>query len=123
MHNKIPFIDLKPKPWRQLETYSSERHIPLVGYSLWAAKNIMRQNNKFAFPKYVNQDTCNTYSASAALNKWLQSGISKNYVIQSFRHAFRDRMRNVNCPTELIDQAVGWSSQHIGQIYMEMVTL
>ena len=117
LHEKIPFIDLRPKPWRQLKTNSSERQIPLVGYSLWAAKNIIKQNRKFAFPKYVNQVSCNTNSASAALNKWMQIRISNNYVIHSFRHAFRDRMRNVKCPTELIDQAGGWSSQHIGQIY------
>ena len=123
LHDKIPFIDLKPKPWRQLKTNSSERQIPLVGYSLWAAKNIMRQNNRFAFPKYVNQHSCKTNSASAALNKWMQIRISKNYVIHSFRHAFRDRMRNVNCPSELIDQAGGWSNQNIGQIYGEGYSL
>ena len=37
---RIPHIDLKPHPWRRLKTPGSERQIPLVGASLWAAKRL-----------------------------------------------------------------------------------
>jgi len=35
-----PYIDLKPHPHRRLKTVSSERKIPLIGLSLWAAKRL-----------------------------------------------------------------------------------
>ena len=34
---EVPHITLKPHPWRRLKTPGSERQIPLVGASLWAA--------------------------------------------------------------------------------------
>ena len=41
---KIPHITLKPHPWRRLKTPGSERQIPLVGASLWAAKRALNQH-------------------------------------------------------------------------------
>ena len=40
-----------------------------------------------------------------------------NYVIHGFRHSFRDRLRAVECPSEIIDQLGGWSLRSIGQGY------
>ena len=37
-----------------------------------------------------------------------------DYVIHSFRHSMRDRVRAVNCPSDMIDQIGGWSSGKIG---------
>ena len=31
----------------------------------------------------------------------------------------RDRLRAVNCPSEMIDQIVGWSKQSVGEGYGE----
>ena len=69
---KIPHITLKPHPWRRLKTPGSERQIPLVGASLWAAKRALNQHidTKFAFPKYCSDEGHKTNSASAALNNW-----------------------------------------------------
>ena len=36
----IPFVDIKPHPWRSLKTRGSQRQVPLVGASLWAAQRI-----------------------------------------------------------------------------------
>jgi integrase len=36
----IPYINLKPHPWRSLKTKGSQRQIPLVGASLWAANRV-----------------------------------------------------------------------------------
>lgn len=55
LHEKIPYITLRPHPWRQLKSLSSERLIPLVGYSLWAAIKIKQQFHQFAFTKYENE--------------------------------------------------------------------
>ena len=37
--------------------------------------------------------------------------------IHSFRHSLRDRLRAVNCPSEMIDQIGGWSRDTVGQGY------
>ncbi len=117
--NKIPFIDLKPHPWRTLKTKMSERCIPLIGASLWASKRILENNNDsiYAFPRYTNHIKTNTNSASAALNKWLKEKLLHTYVVHGFRHSFRDRLRAVECPSEIIDQLGGWSLRSIGQGY------
>ena len=68
----IPHINLREHTWRSLKTSSSQRKIPLVGASFWAAMRIKEQNTNYAFPKYCNEQKCNSNSASAALNKWLK---------------------------------------------------
>ena len=92
---RIPHIDLKPHPWRRLKTPGSERQIPLVGASLWAAKRVLKQSpdNLFAIPKYCSEDGHKTNSASAALNKWLRNHAPDGCVVHSFRHSMRDRLR------------------------------
>ena len=55
--------------------------------------------------------------ASAALNKWLKSKIGRGYTIHSFRHSMRDRLRAVECPSEIIDQIGGWLTQGVGNSY------
>ena len=68
----IPYLDLKPHPWRRLKTKSSTRKIPLVGASLWAAQRaVLGSQSSFAFPKYCSAQAVKANSASVALNKWL----------------------------------------------------
>ena len=80
---------------------------------------ILEHNNDslFAFPEYTSLKGCNANSASAALNKWLKEKLSESYVIHGFRHSFRDRLRAVECPSEIIDQLGGWSLKSVGQGY------
>ena len=33
----IPYVDIKAHPWRSLKTKGSQRQVPPVGVSLWAA--------------------------------------------------------------------------------------
>ena len=119
LNNSIPHIRLTPHPWRRLKTKSSERYIPLVKDSLWASLRILEHNNEsnFAFPRYTSLKGYNANSASAALNKWMKEKLSKQYVIHGFRHSFRDRLRAVECPLEIIDQLGGWSFKSVGQGY------
>ena len=115
---EIPYIQVQPHPWRTLKTSSSKRVIPLVGASLWAAKAIKANTTgKHCFPRYTNDTDCNSNSASAALNKWMQSIIGRGNVIHGFRHSFRDRLRAIEAATDLIDQLGGWSLQTVGQGY------
>ena len=115
LEEPIPHIRLIPHPWRRLKTRSSERYMPLVKESLWACKRILEHNHDsiFAFPRYTSINQCNANSASAALNKWLKSKLIDDYVIHGFRHSFRDRLRAVECPSEIIDQLGGRSLKSV----------
>jgi integrase len=50
------------------------------------------------------------------MNKWLKQ-YSADAVVHSFRHSFRDRLRNSGVQSEMIDQLGGWSNQTTGQSY------
>ena len=112
-------VNIRPYPWRSLKTSSSERVIPLVGSAKWAAERILAQaaSSQFAFPNYNGGKRTNANSASAALNKWLKIKIGRGYTIHSFRHSMRDRLRAVDCPSEVIDQIGGWLTQGVGSSY------
>ena len=114
-----PHLNLIPHPWRRLKTSGSERKIPLVGASLWSARRIKQSDptNQFTFPRYCNEQSHNSNSASAALNKWLRSHAPEGCVVHSFKHSMRDRLRSVECPKEIIDQIGGWSSSDVGESY------
>ena len=116
----IPYINLTPHPWRSLKTRGSQRQIPLAGASLWAAKRIKASpHHNFAFPRYNTTSSTNANSASAAINKWLKPRVPEGCVIHSFRHSLRDRLRAVQCPSDMIDQIGGWSTAGVGQAYGE----
>ena len=98
------------------ENSSSERLVPLVGSSKRAAERILAQpdGSEFAFPNYNDGLRTNANSASAALNKWLKLKIGQGYTIHSFRHSMRDRLRAVECPSDVIDQIGGWLTHGVG---------
>ena len=113
----VPYVYVKPHSWRSLKTASSERKIPLVGASLWAAQRIKSMSDSYCFPRYVDGVKCNSNSASAALNKWLKTATNQDVVIHGLRHTFRDRLRAIEAPLDMIDQLGGWSLQSVGQGY------
>ena len=112
---------LKVRCWAKtvIQSSCSERLVPLVGSSKWAAERILAQSteSRFAFPNYNDGKRTNANSASAALNKWLKSKIGRGYTIHSFRHSMRDRLRAVECPSEIIDQIGGWLTNGVGISY------
>ena len=112
-------VNIRPHPWRSLKTASSARVIPLVGSSKWAAGRILAHpdSSEFAFPNYNDGERTNANSASAALNKWLKTKIGREYTIHSFRHSMRDRLRAMECPSDVIDQVGGWLTQGVGHGY------
>ena len=120
LDHEVPHINLKPHPWRRAKTQQSERQIPLVGAALWAAHRLVGEvEAQWCFPRYTNAEGCNGNSASAALNKWLKVKFGREAVVHGFRHSFRDRLRAVNCPTEMIDQLGGWAINNVGGRYGE----
>ena len=103
LDGEIPHIDLKPHAWRSLKTKGSQRQIPFVGASLWAAKRVKATNTASldAFPKYTSVKGTNANSASAAINRWLKLKVPEGCVVHSFRHSIRDRLRAVQCPSDM----------------------
>ena len=86
---------------------------------MWACERILEHNNDsiYAFPRYTSVSICNANSASAALNKWMKEKLSGSYVIHGFRHSMRDRLRAVECPSDIIDKIGGWITAGVGQSY------
>ena len=116
--DEVPHVVIRKHSWRPLKTSGSERIIPLVGAALWASQRVSDTvSGEFLFPQYVNGISTNANSASAALNKWMKTFLPKECVVHGMRHAFRDRLRTVNAPMDMIDQLGGWSLQSIGQAY------
>ena len=114
-----PCVRITKHPWRNLKTASSERKIPLVGEAFWAAKCIVEADtaSDFAFPRYNRRSTTAANSASAALKKWLKQYVPDGCTMHSFRHSMRDRLRAVQCPSDITDQIGGWTTDGVGQGY------
>ena len=69
---------------------------------------IKSADDSYLFPRYVKKGSCQATHASNALNRWLKQDFGLTG--HSLRHTFRDRLRAVECPSELIDQIGGWRS-------------
>ena len=113
----VPHVVLRKHPWRSLKTKGSERNIPLAGMSLGAARRIVENQQDFAFPRYTDSSGCSANSASAAINKWLKPRVPDGCVVHSFRHSLRDRLRRVECPSDIADAIGGWATVGVGQKY------
>ena len=124
LDSEIPHIRICERPWTPLKTRSSERDVPLVGAALWAAQRAYHSSpNEYVFPRYCSKDGCKADYASNSLNKWLRKHVLSGCVVHSFRHSMRDRLRAVECPSEIIDQIGGWTTFGVGQQYGEGFTL
>ncbi|MDC1408995.1 tyrosine-type recombinase/integrase [Candidatus Puniceispirillum sp.] len=119
VNEPIPYVNLKPHPWRTLKTKGSQRLIPLTKEALWASKRLIEASNDsiFAFPRYCDKTGCKANSASGGLNKWLHQYVPDNCVIHSFRHSLRDRLRAVECPSDIVDAIGGWKTSGVGHGY------
>lgn len=129
---EIPYINISQdkKRGRTLKKdEASEGVIPLIGASLWAAQRIVSRatkGQKYAFPRYCDDNEVRADSASNAVNDWLDSsvrGFSKKYTTHCFRHTMNDRLRAVGCPKEIRDQIFRWGGQDMNKNYGEGFTL
>ena len=103
-------LNITPNDNRRLKTKSSARVIPLVGYA-HEALDIVMQTSKgdFVFEQYNKDKECKTTAASNAVSKWLKKEFN-GLTAHCLRHTFRDRLRAVECPMEIIDELGGWST-------------
>ncbi|WP_417535122.1 DUF6538 domain-containing protein [Methylophaga sp.] len=101
---EIPFIWIQPYEGHALKTPHSDRKIPLVGASLHAF-----QKQPHGFHRYSNSDT-----ASTAINKYLRENELRptpKQTLYSLRHTFKDRLRDIGAPEEVIDELMGHKSR------------
>lgn len=100
----IPFIHVRPNEKQGLKTPQSDRRIPLVGAALYAAQQFPGGLSRFS----------SADSASTQINKYLrENGLnpSREHSLYSLRHTFKDRLRDVQAPEEVIDNLMGHKSR------------
>jgi integrase len=100
LNSDIPFIWIQPYENHALKTPHSHRKIPLVGASLYAFKKL-----PLGFSRYRSADV-----ASSAINKFLRENELKpspSHTLYSLRHTFKDRLRDIQAPEEIIDELMG----------------
>jgi integrase len=116
LENDLMYV--RPNSARRLKTRSSQRTLPLIGYAKLAIEQALKQaDDTYLFPRYIRDGKCYATHASNALNKWLKNDFN-GLTAHCLRHTFRDRLRAVECPMDLIDQIGGWKSvSSIGNSY------
>ena len=114
---QFPHVEVRPNKARRLKTSNSKLIIPLVGDSLWAAERVTAIQQGYCFPRYAKDGYCNGNSASAALGKWMRHYCEAGATVHGIRHAFRERLRAVKAPVDLVDQLGGWSAKTVGIRY------
>ena len=101
-------IHIRPNSARRLKNKTSERVLPLVGYAKLAMeKALIKADDQRLFSQYIKAGHCYATHASNAVNKWLKRDFG-GLTAHSLRHTFRDRLRAVECPMDMIDQIGGW---------------
>ena len=115
LNDRIPHIDIKPHPWRNLKTKGSQRLIPLTKEALWASKRLLEAGSDsiFAFPRYCDERSCKANFASGGLNKWLHQYVPDNCVIHSLKY----RLIALECPSDIVDGVGGWKTSGVGHGY------
>ena len=107
---KNNLIHIRPNSARRLKNKTSERVLPLVCYAKLAMEQALIQaDDQWLFPQYIKSGHCYATHASNAVNKWLKRDFA-GLTAHSLRHTFRDRLRAVECPMDMIDQIGGWRS-------------
>ena len=103
-------IYIRSNSARRLKNRGSERVLPMVGYSQLAMElTLKKADRECLFPQYIKAGHYYATHASNAVNKWLKRDFS-GLTAHSLRHTFRDRLRAVECPMDMIDQIGGWRS-------------
>ena len=122
LDGSLPYINLRTTNERRLKTAQSARLVPLIGQALWAAKRAMETEGQFLFPVFMQNYRSGGYNSgsdSAALNKWLKDNklVKEGQTLHSFRHTMRDRLRDVETPSDLADHLGGWKGKGVGESY------
>ena len=108
---------------RRVKTAVSNRRVPLLGEALWGATRAMaeaakaKDHSEWLFPRYAADGDVKGNHASGALNKWMKTLPGVAGTTHSFRHAFRDRMREAGIPEDVRDAIDGHGTKSVGERY------
>lgn len=104
----IPFISIIPNEFRSLKNDGSERNVPLVGLSLVAMHEAVKQagDSVYLFPQYGKKG--GGTNASAAVNAALDFVDINSH---DFRHFLSTRMREKMIPLDVRETITGHSSR------------
>jgi integrase len=116
LNHDTPHIHIHPHVTlgRTLKTDTSERKVPLVGVTLWAAQKAVEDSKRakgkpgWLFRRYASDGVIDATTAANAINKWLKAVTKTKKTSHSFRHAMRDRLRHVGTPLDIQDAIGGW---------------
>lgn len=96
----IPHIHIRSNERYRIKTPQSNRQIPLVGAALQGARQFPD-----GFSRFATAD-----SASSSINKYFRDNDlcpSDGHSLYSLRHTFKDRLRDIQAPEEIIDNLMG----------------
>jgi integrase len=123
----IPHIWIREnlKLGRSLKTPGSNRKVPLVGVSLWAAREQLKITPApigWLFPQYASDRIINTNTASQTLNKWLRTllrptGRTAKATTHCFRHSMKDRLRDARVPKDVQEALLGHGTRSVADGY------
>jgi integrase len=116
LDQEIPYFHIKKNGIRTLKTRNSEREIPLIGYSLEAAKNGAFNS----FKKYHE----NSISLTNLIGLYFRRQNllpSDQHTLYSLRHSFEDRMTAADVPERIKAQLMG--HQYVRPTYGQGGTL
>ena len=91
--------------------------LTLFSHTAWAGNQLICKMSEIAVCALQKCPVDKANSASGGLNKWLHQYVPDNCVIHSFRHSLRDRLRAVECPSDIVDAIGGWKTSGIGHGY------
>jgi integrase len=126
VEDAIPYLWIRPHKafGRTLKTPGSERKIPLVGESHWAATAALKASKgPWLFQRYIDRapkagaPVIKGNHASATINKWLRESLDIEKSTHSFRHAMQDRLRAAGVPRDVREQLLGHGSRSVGDGY------
>ena len=111
-------IHLAPNELRRLKTASSRRTVPVLGASARALRlQLMLHTSGPLFPKYATKPDMQRVTVSHLLNKRFKAALGPGATVHGLRHAFRDRLRASEVPSEALDFLGGWARRGVGASY------
>ena len=114
-----PYLSILDKElWKAKNKYSI-RKVPLVGWSLIVAQNLVasaRADQVYLFEQYMSEsgyknDNCSN-AVNGLLRRHMPSGVS-----HSFRHKMKDRLHNAGVTTIEMKNILGWKESDMTEVY------
>ncbi len=119
LDTSVPYIHIRPYgSIHTLKTKQSERRVPLIMYSLWAAQRaIENARGPYLFPRYTSDTAIKATHASNTLNQWLREHLKLTKTTHSLRHSMQDRLRDAGVPVDIREVLLGHGSRSVGERY------